>query len=93
MYRPYPTKAGFALRGYSGFTLLELIIVVIIVAVLVAVGIPAFQGAVRKAEIGEIYSIVDAIDKAEQLYYAQYSTFACFLINFRFMFSHPINFC
>jgi len=59
----------------KGFTLLELVIVVIIVAVLAGLGIPQFQGAVIKSKIAEIYPVISAITKGEDMYYAQYECY------------------
>ena len=56
----------------TGFTLLELMIVVIIIAVLVALGIPSFQRSIIRSRITETYPVVQAINKAEQIYYSQY---------------------
>jgi len=59
----------------NSFTLLELVIVVIIVAILVSFGLPAFQGAVIKSKLAEMYPAVSALEKAEELYYAQESCY------------------
>jgi len=61
----------------DGFTLLELVIVVIIVAVLAGLGLPLFQGAIIKARLTESYNVVSAIAKAEEIYYAQYGAYIC----------------
>ena len=58
------------------FTLLELMIVVIIVGILGSLSIPVFQGAVIKAKMVELYTTVDVIEKAEEMYYAECGKYA-----------------
>ncbi len=55
----------------SGFTLLELLIVVIIVGILAAVAIPQFGKATRKARAAEATATVGAYLSAEMAYYQE----------------------
>ncbi|MCR5096310.1 MAG: prepilin-type N-terminal cleavage/methylation domain-containing protein [Erysipelotrichaceae bacterium] len=55
----------------KGFTLAELLIVVAIIAVLVAIGIPIFNGQLEKSrEAYDIYTMRQAASAAIDLYYA-----------------------
>ena len=59
----------------SGFTLLELLIVVIIVSILAAVALPRFGRMTRRARSSEAATSVGAALTAEALYYADKETF------------------
>jgi prepilin-type N-terminal cleavage/methylation domain-containing protein len=60
----HPTK-----RVMSGFTLVELMIVVVILGILAAVAIPAFTRYVKRAKTVEASSNITAICRGERTYY------------------------
>ncbi|MCP4652071.1 MAG: prepilin-type N-terminal cleavage/methylation domain-containing protein [Candidatus Omnitrophica bacterium] len=56
----------------KGFTLLELIIVVIIVAILAGLGIPQFLKVVERAKASEAVNVLGSIRGSELRYYAEH---------------------
>ncbi len=58
-----------------GFTLVELMIVVIIVGILAAVAIPMYSGATEKARATECVAALGTIRSALRNYYAEHVTF------------------
>jgi prepilin-type N-terminal cleavage/methylation domain-containing protein len=59
----------------SGFTLIELMVVVVIIGVLSTVAIPAFMRFQLRAKSVEAGVNLQAIAKAEESYYAEYGTY------------------
>ncbi len=57
----------------SGFTLVELIVVVVIIGILSSIAIPSFQNASEKAKQKEASSLVSSYLKAAQAYYTENS--------------------
>ncbi len=63
-------KRGY--KGYfcskQGFTLIELLVVVLIIGILAAVALPQYQKAVEKSRWEEAFSMMHALEKAEDLW-------------------------
>ena len=59
----------------NGFTLIELMIVVLVIGLLAAVSVPSFQKYVVKARVSEGYILLDAIRKGELSYHLENSYF------------------
>lgn len=60
----------------AGFTLVELMIVIVIVGILAAVAVPIYQGNITKAKMTECDSALGTIRTAERVYYAENGKYA-----------------
>ena len=67
MYRFLNRRRG----NQHGFTMLELMVVVIIVAVLAAVAVPLYTGYIKKARVSEAEGRIDQILTAARSYYQE----------------------
>ena len=59
----------------KGFTLIELMVVVIIVGILAAVAIPIYRSNIKKAAASEGAALLGAVLTAQKVYYAENSTY------------------
>ncbi len=64
------------LQKKRGFTLIELLVVVLIIGILVAVALPQYNKAVKKAQGREVLTTLNALDRALSSYYLENSTYA-----------------
>jgi prepilin-type N-terminal cleavage/methylation domain-containing protein len=63
-------------RLESGFSLIELLIVVVIIGVIAALAVPAFQKGIRAAENGTTFGTMRAIASTEISFFSQNNRFA-----------------
>jgi type IV pilus assembly protein PilA len=61
---------------HSGFTLIELMVVLIIIGILVAIGLPYFLSRAANAKQSEAQQSISAINKSQTIYRSQHSTFS-----------------
>lgn len=62
-------------HGQRGFTLIEIMIVVLIVAILAAVALPAYQDSVRKGRRASAQGFLMEVAQREQQYFIDSRTF------------------
>ncbi len=59
----------------KGFTLVELVIVIVIVGILSIVAVPIYRGYTRKAMASEGKSLLGTIQTSQKVYFAEYASF------------------
>lgn len=64
------------MRKTKGFTLVELVIVIVIVGILSIVAVPIYRGYTRKAMATEGKALLGAIQTAQKIYFAEFAFFA-----------------
>ena len=60
----------------TGFSLVELAVVVVIIGVLAAFAVPRFRSSVERSKAAEAYNYLSAVQAAQERYHARQSTYA-----------------
>lgn len=64
------------IKGYAGFTLVELLVVMSIIAILATIAVPVFLGRRTEAMRAEAKSNLESLRVLEEQYYAEYGEYA-----------------
>jgi type IV pilus assembly protein PilE len=80
-------KVGF----YNGFTLIELIVVVLIVAILTAIAVPSYQQYARKADVAMVQQEMQKIAEQLERHKSRNFTYRGFSPNFIYGISGAMN--
>ncbi len=64
------------LRNQKGFTLVELMVVVIIVLVLAGIAVPVYMHYLQESKKAEAYAVIDSIVNGALVYFQKNGTFA-----------------
>jgi prepilin-type N-terminal cleavage/methylation domain-containing protein len=62
-------------RNRKGFTLVELMVVVIIVLVLAGIAVPVYMHYIQEGKKSEAYAIIDSMVTGAMVYFQKYSTY------------------
>ena len=68
-------KRNYILKQESGFTLIELIVVVVIIGVLSAIAVPSFKNISIRAKQSEAAILINSYIKAAQSYYMEFGPY------------------
>ncbi len=60
----------------QGFTLIEILVVVLIIGILAAIAVPQYQIAVKKSEVSKVISLVRIMAEQQRLYQLNHGRFA-----------------
>lgn len=60
----------------AGFSLVEVLIVIVVIGILAAVAIPKFSGTTAKADLANVKSDLHALVLAQETYYNEHSGYA-----------------
>ena len=64
------------MKSMKGFTLVELVIVIVIVGILSVVAVPVYKGYTKKAMATEGKALLGAINTSQKVYFAEWANFA-----------------
>ncbi|MFA5293017.1 MAG: prepilin-type N-terminal cleavage/methylation domain-containing protein [Phycisphaerae bacterium] len=73
----------------SGFTLVELAVVIVIIGVLAAFAVPRFRASVERSKAAESFNYLSAIQAAQERYHAKQGTYAADTNDLDIQFSAP----
>lgn len=63
-------------KNRAGFTLLELLVVVVIIGILAAIALPQYKKVVDRAKLTKVRPLIDAILKSQEIYFISHGKYA-----------------
>jgi prepilin-type N-terminal cleavage/methylation domain-containing protein len=73
----------------SGFTLVELAVVIVIIGVLAAFVVPRFRASIEQAKAAEAFNYLSCVQTAQECYNAKWGTYADDVNNLDIKFNTP----
>jgi prepilin-type N-terminal cleavage/methylation domain-containing protein len=73
----------------SGFTLVELAVVIVIIGVLAAFVVPRFRASIEQSKAAEAFNYLSCVQTAQEVYNAKYGTYASNVSSLEIKFNTP----
>ena len=80
-----------SLSNTRGFSLIEMLVVVLIIGILASIAVPQYQKAVDKARFMEALRIANSIKTAEEAFFLAYRTYTTNLNDLDIRFQHSVK--